>query len=122
MASSQLTLHILTPEGSILEVEDLLAISVPIPGSGTIGLRPGHAPLLAETSTGMVKFRSDSQEGEINLYPGVLNVRQNTVVILTAGEVTQKPGKLVFPYETNYLRLMQTLSKDMDQEQNIEDD
>jgi F0F1-type ATP synthase epsilon subunit len=117
-----MTLRILTPEGVIFEVDALEAIRVPIAVGGTIGLRPGHAPLIAETSTGAVKYRSDPEAGEISLHPGILDIRDNQVTILTAGEVLQTPDAIVKPVETDFDRLMQTLVRELNPQPEIEND
>jgi F0F1-type ATP synthase epsilon subunit len=117
-----LTLRVLTPEGVILEVDALEAVRVPISLGGTIGLRPGHAPLIAETSKGTVQYRSKTETGGIALHPGILDIRDNHVIILTAGEVLQTPDAIIKPAETDFDRLMQTLVRELNPEPDIEQD
>jgi F0F1-type ATP synthase epsilon subunit len=119
-SATSLTLRVLTPEGVILEVDALEAIRVPISADGTIGLRPGHAPLIAETSNGIVLYRSETEAGSIALHPGILDIRDNHVIILTAGEVLQTPDAIIKPAETGFDRLMHTLVRELNPESELE--
>ena len=51
-----LTLRILSPEGTILKVDEAASINVPLVDGGGIGIRPGHAALIAETVEGPVHY------------------------------------------------------------------
>lgn len=106
---SLLSLNILTAEGVILEKEDLEAVNVPLVDELPIGIRPGHAPLIAETKTGSIVYRTSKSEQQIEIHAGVLNIRDNVVTILTPGEVANfppdSPGKL----KTEYERLLRAL-------------
>jgi F0F1-type ATP synthase epsilon subunit len=116
-----LTLRILAPEGAILEKENLSAVNVPLVDGGSIGIRSNHTPLIAETSKGAIQFRSDISQGSIELYPGVLHIDDNIVVILTAGEMLQKDNQILEPADTEFDRLLQTLTSDFDPETIIKD-
>ena len=61
MSENELTLKILTPDGQVLEADHLIEVVVPLADGGTIGIRPQHAPLIAETVTGTVQL---VREGE----------------------------------------------------------
>jgi len=104
-----LTLKIITPEGMTLEKDQLTSINVRLSGSSPIGIRPGHAPLIAETAKGHLKYRDASDIYEIDLYAGVLEVRNNQVTILTAGEMNKIEGEGIASSIAKYDRLMQTL-------------
>jgi F0F1-type ATP synthase epsilon subunit len=109
--NKQLGLKILTPEEVVLERENLLAISVPLSDGSPIGVRPGHAPLLAETSQGSVAFRSEEDEQSIILLPGVVYIRDDTVTILTAGEAIETKAENLDQVNIEYERMMETLVK-----------
>lgn len=113
-SSSLLTLRILAPEGAILEKKNLTAVNVPLVDGESIGIHPSHAPLIAETSKGVIQFRSDISQDRIELYPGVLNIKENLVVILTVGEISQKDNVILEPADTEFNRLIQTLTSDLD--------
>jgi F0F1-type ATP synthase epsilon subunit len=104
-----LTLQVLTPEGFVLEADQLSSVKVPLVDGGTIGIRPAHAPLIAETVQGEVTYRSQEESNAIELHAGVLDIDNDVVTILTAGEVTGTPSKIAEEPETEYERLMQTL-------------
>jgi F0F1-type ATP synthase epsilon subunit len=108
-ASEKLIFKVLTPEGLIYKEEDLSSINVPLADGCPIGIRPGHAPLVAETVKGYVCIRSAKKEEKIYLHAGVLDIRDNQVILLTAGEVEKTPDSIAEPVPTEYNRLMQTL-------------
>lgn len=87
MMEDELTLRILTPDGQVLEADHLQEVIVPLADGGTIGIRPKHAPLIAETVTGIVSLMKPGETAEIELFAGLLTVRDNIVTILTTGEV-----------------------------------
>ena len=111
--SSLLTLRILAPEGAILEKENLSAVNVPLVDGGSIGIRPNHAPLIAETSRGVIHYRSEISQDSIKLQPGVLNIMDNLVIILTTGEMLQTDNVILEPADNEFDRLIQTLISDL---------
>lgn len=108
-----ISLRVLTPEGAILEIDELTSVSVPLIDGGTIGIKPGHTPLIAETAKGFVRYRTEKGQKKIELHPGVLDIRHNVVLILTAGDISQTPVKITKPVETEYDRLMTTLVREL---------
>ncbi len=106
---NELGLKVLSPEGIILEAHNLDAVNVPLVDGGTIGIRRGHAPLIAETIQGPVVYKQGADLNSINLHAGVLDIRNNLVTILTAGEVEQTSSDITQPAETEFDRLIQTL-------------
>ena len=96
--SGTLTLEILTPEhkrtiqgitGLTLQLED-----------GSIGILPGHAPLLAQTITAPLVYKTSGgrKEEEISLNSGILLVENDKVTIFIAGVQTkfhQQPVRLM---------------------------
>ena len=111
-----LSLRILTPEGNILDVYELYSVNLPLADGFPIGIRPGHAPLIAETAQGVVKYRNDETQ-EIECHAGVLDIKDNVVTILTPGEVTTAPREIVEPEEKEYDRIMRTLVEKLDIDQ-----
>lgn len=116
-----LSLKILSPDGAGIEKEELTSISVPLADGGWIGIKPGHAPLIAETVRGAIRFSSETDENRdencIELHPGVLEIRDNTVIILTAGEVSQQADFVAKPAQMAFERLMQTLVSELQPDQ-----
>lgn len=105
----RLHLKILTPDGIILERSSLTAVNVPLADGLPLGIRPGHAPLIAETVRGSIKYRTSTSEKGVVLHAGVLEIRKNVVMILTAGEVSETPSEISTQPEKAYDRLMQNL-------------
>lgn len=108
-SSDWLLLQVLTPEGEVFRKEKLTAARILLADGGYMGIRPGHAPLTGETARGAVRFRTEEGHDEIELLPGVVDIRNNTVIILTAGEVNQSQHQPPDPEETALDRLMFTL-------------
>ena len=52
---------------------------------GYMGVRPGHAPLLAETSGETLRYADDTGTHSVDLPAGMLQVRGNEVLILVGG-------------------------------------
>jgi len=115
---SLLSLNVLTPEGSILDKEALYSVNVPLADGCPIGIKPGHAPLIAETIQGPVRFRSLDGENQIELHAGVLDIRDNQVIILTPGKVSATPLEITEESENDYDRLMTSLIEKLDLNQN----
>lgn len=117
---SLLSLNILTPEAMILKADSLFSINIPLADGCPIGIRPGHAPLIAETMQGSVRFRSSEGESQIELHAGVLDIRQNLVIILTPGKVSATPREITTESKTDYDRLMGTLIETLSLNQDSE--
>jgi F0F1-type ATP synthase epsilon subunit len=115
-----LSLEILTPEGTILKADSLFSINVPLADGSPIGIRPGHAPLIAETLQGSVRFRTAESESQIELHAGVLDIRDNRVIILTPGKVSGTPREIADGSETEYDRLMGSLIEKINLNQDVE--
>lgn len=102
MTEDELTLRVLSPDGPSLEVEHLLEVLVPLADGGPIGIRPRHAPLIAETIHGTVRYQTELEVCEVDLLAGILSIRDNVVTILSAGEMTEAdiaPESTSDPYE-----------------------
>jgi len=107
--TSPLSLLILSPEDILLERDNLTAVNVPLADGGAIGIRSGHAPLIAETLRGTILYRTEGEQSSIELLPGVLQIRENKVVILTAGQADQGQEPMFQPQKIKFDRLMKTL-------------
>lgn len=83
--NNALTLVILTPERKS-SIEGVLALTVQLV-DGSLGILPGHAPLLAETSAAPLLYRSIAGgEEQLSLGSGILWVDHDKVTIFIAGE------------------------------------
>jgi F-type H+-transporting ATPase subunit epsilon len=80
--NDRLVLEILTPEGSRV-VEDLTSVDAFLV-DGSIGIRPGHSPLLAETAPAPVVCRTaDGREEELAAGEGIFQVAEDRVTVLS---------------------------------------
>jgi F0F1-type ATP synthase epsilon subunit len=110
---SELTLRVITPEGLLFEANRLSEVVVPLSDGGTIGIRPRHASLIAETAAGEVRYHERSGVEGLKILAGVLDIRDNIVTILTAGSMEESPEPISHAPETMYDRLIQTLVNDL---------
>jgi F0F1-type ATP synthase epsilon subunit len=74
----------MTPTEILLDVQGVTKISVQLAGSGSIGLRPGHAPLLAETVTAPLVYSIGESENSFDVQAGILFVETGTATIFTS--------------------------------------
>jgi F0F1-type ATP synthase epsilon subunit len=106
-----LRLTVLTPAETLLDVEEVAWVQAQLADGGGIGIYPGHAPLLAETVTALLRYADPLGEHTLDLEAGILQVDDNGVTILTSGlahtsEVSQTPEVLE---GTRFDRLAQEL-------------
>lgn len=106
---SLLDLNILTADGPILERQNLESINVPLADGLPLGIKPGHAPLIAETRRGEIVYRTSESKQKIELHAGIMNISDNVVTILTPGKVTELPSEDVTSLKNEYERLFQTI-------------
>ena len=82
MASSKISLKIVTPEGVSYEgeVSEFTAPSV----LGEFGVLPEHRPALAGLRTGIVTLHNDGEAEQVIVGPGIVKVENDEAEILTA--------------------------------------
>lgn len=80
-----LRLMVYSPE-LLLDVEDVVSVRLRLADGGPLDVRPGHAPLVAETVEADVGYVLASQEHAIHLPAGIVWVRPGVVEIYTGGE------------------------------------
>jgi F0F1-type ATP synthase epsilon subunit len=78
-----LRLEIFTAEKKILSVAHVLWLRIELV-DGSIGIRPGHAPLVAETASGPLIYADEQGEHRVNLLAGVLDIHGGVVSIFTS--------------------------------------
>ena len=78
-----LSLVVLTPEKTLLEVE-AKSIQVLLSDGGSIGILPGHAKLIAATVPGDLSYL-DLQDNKLNikLGGGILSIDNNLIRVMT---------------------------------------
>lgn len=112
-ALSPLQLRILSPEGVILKVNDVTSVNVPLVDGGSIGIRPGHAALIAETVQGRVRYAKTNVENHIEIMPGILDISDNVVTILTSHKFSDDQEKLENDQNHEFSRLIQAISEEL---------
>jgi F0F1-type ATP synthase epsilon subunit len=94
-----LRLRVMTPTETLLDVSDATHVSIHLADGGSIGLRPGHASLLAETVAGKLIYFLAETEHSFEAQAGILFVEGGTVTIFTSGSgeyVVDDPGSVRF--------------------------
>jgi F0F1-type ATP synthase epsilon subunit len=79
----------ITPESTLLETDGIAKVRVPLSDGGSLGIHPGHHPLIAETRAGSVEFGRDGYSEAVDLRAGILQVRADQVTIYTSGFAEQ---------------------------------
>lgn len=80
-----LCLRVWTPGETILETEDVRWVQAQLADGGGIGIRPGHAPLLAETVTAPLRYADGEGEHILDLEAGILQIELGSVTVYTSG-------------------------------------
>jgi F0F1-type ATP synthase epsilon subunit len=84
--SDLLRLAVLTPDKSLLDVAGVAWVQVPLADGGGIGIKPRHAPLLAATVTGPVRYAdAEGSQHTLDVEAGILQVTTGLVTIFTSG-------------------------------------
>lgn len=65
-------------------LEGVKSLTVKLDDGSSMGILPGHIPLIAATADGLLRFTDQQGQHELLLKAGILTVRNNTVSILTA--------------------------------------
>lgn len=66
-----------------LELEQVERLQVMLEDGSWLGIRPGHAPMIAATSDGELKVRQDGTDQKVAVKAGILTLSDNLVSILT---------------------------------------
>lgn len=86
---SYLRLRILTPEEALFEGEVDWA-EIPLL-DGLVGIWPGHAPLAAALSAGMVSYSIQGEVREIPVRSGILRVTPDECIVLVGAQESEEP-------------------------------
>ncbi len=78
-----LRVRVLSLASSGLELEQVESLQVRLKDGSWLGIHPGHAPMIAATSDGELKFRKDNQDQTASVKAGILTLSDNLVSILT---------------------------------------
>jgi len=112
-SGKQLSLRILTPAETLLEVTGLNWVQVRLADGGGLGIWPNHAPLLGETVAAPLRYADVQGEHRLNLASGILQIEQNVVTIFTSGlmaeEMPDRPDQVPGVDEMRFDRLTRVL-------------
>jgi len=86
-------LLILTPEETLLEADDVARVRLPLADGGSVGIHPGHHPLLAETRAGRVEYGEEEYQEAVSVRAGILHVEADRVMIYTSGWAGEAEGE-----------------------------
>ena len=91
--AEKLRLKVVTPTRVVV---DELVDEVQLPGAlGTLGILPGHAPLIASLGIGELTYRKGVREEFLAIQRGFAEVSGEAVVVLT--DVAEKPEEIDVP-------------------------
>lgn len=85
MNDKLLSLKILSPDRIILNLDKIASINVRLENGSLIGVRPGHAPLIALSADSLLSYRSEDTLHKVHVNDGILTIENNKVMILTTG-------------------------------------
>jgi F0F1-type ATP synthase epsilon subunit len=80
-----LHLRVWTPGETLLDITDVRWMQAQLADGGGIGIRPGHAPLLAETVTAPLRYADQAGAHALDLEAGILQIERGRVTIFTSG-------------------------------------
>lgn len=83
-ARRSLHLSVQTPAERLLELDDVAWAQVEL-ADGSIGIWPGHAPLVAEMARASLRWADAQGEHRRALEAGILEIAHNRVTIMTVG-------------------------------------
>lgn len=114
MATETATLHlrVRTPQKTLLDVAAAHWVQAPLADGGGIGILPRHAPLLAATAGGPLRYADAVGEHRLDVAAGILRICGVTVTIFTSGLLTETeaaPSAPSAPGDQTFDRLVQEL-------------
>lgn len=83
MKPGLLRIEVLSVSGTTLELENVHSLQVLLEDGSSIGILPGHAPLIGATADGLLFYNDGHGKKSVYINEGVLTVRDNLVSILT---------------------------------------
>ena len=77
------TLHllVLSPDSTILDVEQVKNVRARLRGDTWLSIYPGHAPLLAELLPGNLVYATGERRDELDISTGILQVSKNQITV-----------------------------------------
>ena len=88
-----LSLHIIAPDEELVNLAGIKRISLKLLDGSRMSIYPEHAPLLALTSDGPIKYFADDREYEFNTASGIIEINNNVVSIFTENKPTYEKSE-----------------------------
>ena len=110
MVAESLRLIVWTPSETVIEAERVQWVHVKLVQAKALTIWPGHARLLAETTTEALRYADASGEHVVDLPAGILQVWDNTVTLFLAGTLGERAWS--HDPEKRFERLADTMLRD----------
>jgi F0F1-type ATP synthase epsilon subunit len=78
-----LRLEVLSLGSGGLVLEGITSLQLKLADGSWLGIRPGHAPLIAATDDGLLKYKQDGEEQTAPVKAGIMTLSNNLISILT---------------------------------------
>lgn len=78
-----LRLEVLSLGSGGLQLYGITRLQLKLADGSWLGLRPGHAPIIAATDDGLLKYEQDGEEQTVPVKAGIMTLSDNLVSILT---------------------------------------
>jgi F0F1-type ATP synthase epsilon subunit len=78
-----LRLEVLSLGSGGLMLEGITNVQLKLADGSWLGIRPGHAPLIAATDDGLLKYKQDGEEQTAPVKAGIMTLSNNLISILT---------------------------------------
>lgn len=78
-----LRLEVLSLGSGGLQLDGITRLQMKLADGSWLGLRPGHAPIIAATDDGLLKYEQDGEEQTVPVKAGIMTLSDNLVSILT---------------------------------------
>lgn len=78
-----LSLEVHSPSGLRIQIERISSLNVRLDDGSLLGIRPGHARLIASAAKGVLHYIADGKHSTLKVEAGFLTVNDNVVKILT---------------------------------------
>jgi F0F1-type ATP synthase epsilon subunit len=98
-----------TPGETLVEATKVEWVHVELSGNKGLTIWPGHAPMLGQTAAEPLRYADPSGTHLVDLPPGVLQVRDDTVTIFLASTIDDPVWKWTGEDGERFERLAETL-------------
>lgn len=99
------TLHVVTPAQTLLAAFEVNWVQAQLADGGSIGIWPGHAPLLAQTVAGPLTYADAQGHHLVVLAAGIMQIEDKGITIFSRGLATDES-----PSPSQFERLTRELS------------